>query len=137
MLGAVNGSIILDIARRNGCMWQLSIPTAPMFEIDTELLRDLPEKFTYINEEGKRTGYWKHAQHPSAKAIWDYLYDNGYVEKGRWINGDTVLKDFYINRYWFKEGDKFCCSGALKYTLEKWMETEEYKRRGLQTDEND
>ena len=131
MFGAVSGSLLLEVAKMNGYMQQLCIPTAPMFTINPEFLSDLTERMSYITENGVPYGYTKAAQHPSAKALWDYLYNNGYVEKANWANGDVVLKPFYINRMLFDVGDKFVCSAALKYTMEKWMETDEYHRRGV------
>jgi hypothetical protein len=129
MFGAVPYDIIVEAAKMGGYMQQLSIETAPMFEIDIDCLETVFEKMSYITEYGYKTSYTKSEQHPSCKVLWDYLYKHGYVQQANYSNGDVVLKDFYINRYWFKEGERFLCSSALKFTIEQFMKTDEYQRR--------
>ena len=52
--------------------------------------------------------------HPEFKKFRELLGMQGYIEIQRsWINGDVVLKDFYLNGYRFKKGDQFPCASAL------------------------
>jgi hypothetical protein len=39
-----------------------------------------------------------------------------------WWNGDRVIKPFYLNDYYFDEGDKFMCASALGSRLKRFKE---------------
>lgn len=128
MFGAVSASLLMDLAKRGGYMQQLELlETVPFIEIDLQFLTSVPIKYSW---RGGGYGLQRSIDHPCFTEIREKLYNGGYIhiEKG-WSNGDRVLKPFYINRYLFDVGDKFCCASAQMYPISKFMETREYDRR--------
>ena len=128
MFGAISGALLWDLAKRGGAMEQLELlEPVPMIEIDLKYLSNVYIDYRW---HGDGMGVTHSLDHPSFTEIRELLGRKGYiyVERG-WSNGDRVLKPFYINRYLFQEGDKFCCAGALHYTIKRFMESEEYARR--------
>ena len=128
MLGAISGEILLDLAKRGGYMEQLDLldPT-PFIEIDLKYLTSVTIDYRW---QGDGMGVTHSLDHPTFTEIRELLGKKGYIKIVlNFSNGDRVLKPFYINRKLFEEGDKFCCAGALHYTIKRFMESDEYKRR--------
>ena len=128
MFGAISGAVLLDLAKKGGYMQQLELlEPVPMIEIDLKYLSNVYIDYRW---QGDGMGVTHSQDHPSFTEIRELLGRKGYIhiERG-WSNGDRVLRPFYINRYLFQEGDKFCCAGALHYTIKRFMESEEYARR--------
>ena len=128
MFGAISGAVLLDLAKKGGYMQQLDLlEPVPMIEIDVKYLSNVYIDYRW---HGDGMGITHSLDHPSFTEIRELLGRKGYIEIERnWSNGDRVLRPFYINRYRFNEGDKFCCAGALHYTIKRFMESEEYARR--------
>ena len=128
MFGAISGSVLLDLAKKGGYMQQLDLlEPVPMIEIDLKYLSNVYIDYRWY---GDGMGITHSLDHPSFTEIRESLGRKGYIHIERnWSNGDRVLRPFYINRYRFNEGDKFCCAGALHYTIKRFMESEEYARR--------
>lgn len=68
-------------------------------------------------------GDWSSVQnedHPEFKKLRELLGMQGYIKIQRsWSNGDIVLKEFRLNGYNFKKGDRFPCAAALG-TMKIW-----------------
>ena len=128
MFGAISGALFWDLARKGGAMVQLDLlEPIPMIEIDVKYLSNVYIDYRW---QGDGMGITSSQDHPCFTEIRESLGRKGYIEIERgWSNGDHVLKPFYINRYLFEEGDKFCCAGALHYTIKRFMESDEYDRR--------
>ena len=128
MLGAISGEILLELAKRGGYMEQLDLlDPVPFIEIDLEYLSSVTISYRW---QGDGMGVTRSIDHPCFTAIRELLVRRGYIKiEHNYSNGDRVLKPFYINRYRFEEGDKFCCAGALHFTIKRFMESDEYKRR--------
>jgi len=76
------------------------------------------------------TAMHQHVDHPAFTAARDMLFAEGYIHiETRWSNGDSVLEDFTLNNYEFKEGDQFPCACALgiKLKVMRRHETENIK----------
>lgn len=59
--------------------------------------------------------------HPSFKKLRNELSDRGYIQKQEnWLNGDVVIKPFYLNRIYFDTGDSFYCSSALYHKMKNY-----------------
>ena len=129
MFGAISGALLWDLARRGGAMIQLELlEPVPFIEIDVKYLSNVYIDYRWQGADGMGVTYSK--DHPCFTEIRESLGRKGYIEIERgWVNGDRVLKPFYINRYLFQEGDKFACGAALHYTIKNFMESEEYVRR--------
>ncbi len=128
MFGAISGALLWDLAKRGGAMEQLELlEPVPFITIDLKYLSNVYIDYRW---HGDGMGVISSLDHPSFTEIRELLGRKGYIhiERG-WSNGDRVLSPFYINRYLFQEGDKFCCAGALHYTIKRFMESKEYARR--------
>ena len=128
MFGAISGALLWDLAKRGGAMEQLELlEPVPFITIDLKYLSNVYIDYRW---HGDGMGVISSLDHPSFTEIRELLGRKGYIhiERG-WSNGDRVLRPFYINRYLFQEGDKFCCAGALHYTIKRFMQSEEYTRR--------
>ena len=128
MLGAVSGALLLDLAKRGGHMQQLDLlEPIPFVEIDLKYLSSVTVSY---NWRGDGLGVIHSLDHPCFTEIRERLGRKGYIRIERnWSNGDVVLKPFYLNRKLFDVGDKFVCAAAHQYTIKKWIESDEYKRR--------
>jgi hypothetical protein len=56
--------------------------------------------------------------HDEFTKLRDQLEEQGYITTSRnsW-NGDTVLKEFYLNGWRFKKNHRFPCAAALKISI--------------------
>ena len=128
MFGAISGALLWDLARKGGAMVQLELlEPVPFIEIDLKYLSNVYIDYRW---HGDGMGITSSQDHACFTEIRESLGRKGYIEIERgWSNGDRVLRPFYINRYRFNEGDKFCCAGALHYAIKRFMESEEYARR--------
>lgn len=122
MFGAIDIDLILDLARKEGMYEQLPLfETPPEFEIEEKHLTGVFSGWSCpVNERGNRSGVVSTIDHPAFTSLRNVLDGKGYIECQRaWINGDRVLKEFYVNGHLFVEGDQFSCAAAMKYTLTK------------------
>lgn len=86
--------------------------------IEEEYLTDIAENLDIINEQGHRYRNIGSIDHPSFTLSRNWLHNNGYIQKqSNWINGDIVVKDFYLNEKLFTKGEKFPCAAAIKLSL--------------------
>ena len=129
MFGAISGALLWDLAKLGGAMQQLELlEPVPFIEIDLKYLSDVYIDYRWWQGDG--IGITSSEDHPCFTRVRGLLANKGYIRiEESYSNGDRVLKRFYINRYLFEEGDKFCCAGALHYTIKNFMESEEYVRR--------
>lgn len=92
----------------------------PLFFIKEEYLTTCNEAFTWIkpNGHGPSGTISKHVDHPAFKALREHLGRNGFVDIERgWVNGDRVIKPFYLNDVYFAVGDKFVSGAAMQGDL--------------------
>lgn len=92
----------------------------PCFYIDEEYLVSCNEAFTWIKPTGgNQSGtISKSVDHPAFTALREHLYSNRYINKvTSYVNGDRVLKPFYLNDVYFDKGDKFVCASAMSGEL--------------------
>lgn len=72
----------------------------------------------YIKGHGN-WAYMSSKDHPEFARLREQLGQEGYIKIQRgWWNGDSVLKEFYLNGARFRKGEQFCCGSAIKYTIE-------------------
>lgn len=136
MLGAVSGALLLDLAKRGGYMEQLCIPTAPMYFLDIKYFTDITISWKRVDEQGRSMGTTYSIDHPAFTVVRESLAKQGYIEMNtQWSNGDVVKQPFYLNYKLFEEGEQFPCAGALRYTMTRWMNSDEYARRERVRDE--
>lgn len=76
------------------------------------------DTFEYL----KGMGDWsitKSEDHPEFALLRNRLGREGFIEiQQGWVNGDRVLKEFFLNGARFRAGEKFCCASAIKYDIE-------------------
>ena len=119
MYGGVPVELLLDIARREGAMFQLELPLPPYLKIDEKYLTDCPVTFKYATSSAF-SGSFKTIDHPAFGALRAWLGVGDYIEiNTNSINGDRVLKPFYLNDHYFEAGDRFLCAVAIGHTLAK------------------
>lgn len=88
----------------------------PLFIIKEEYLTSCNEAFQYILPTGSGPSgtISKAVDHPAFAALREHLGRNGFVEIQRgWINGDRVIKPFYLNEVYFEVGEKFVSACAM------------------------
>ncbi len=57
--------------------------------------------------------------HPEFEKLRNKLEKKGYIRTERnWVNGDTVLVPFYLNKLKFKKNEPFPCASAIKIRIE-------------------
>ena len=129
MLGAVSASLLWDLAKRGGAMEQLELlDTVPFIEINLKYFTDEYINYRWHGADG--TGVTYSCDSACFSEVRRLLGKRGYLYlEENWKNGDRVLRPFYLNRMLFDVGDKFVCAAAHHYTMKRWMESEEYKRR--------
>lgn len=109
MFGAIDGGIYLELLKRSGWMEQLKFDFPPIIYIKREFLTNCTVAYNWDN-----MGSMSHVDHPSFTNVRELLGSRGYIQIQRsWINGDRVLKPFYLNNMYFEEGDTFCCASAM------------------------
>lgn len=87
------------------------------FYIKKEYLTSCNEAFTYVRATGGGSygTIAKDVDHPAFAALRKHLSDNGYIQIPDYPcwNGDRVIKPFYLNDVFFREGEKFVCGSAM------------------------
>ena len=118
MFGAVPASLIMDLARSDGAMYQLELDLdcPPYVFVDPRCLVDCANGYSVITGNGKKTGVMGSEDHPKFRDTRQWLAANGYIhmEKG-WSNGDRVTKPFYFNNVFMDIGVQFSCAAALRH----------------------
>jgi hypothetical protein len=101
---------------------QQSLPLyTPRYRIPTEYVTSVVDM---IDCEQSETGVnWSShgtVDHPSFTRLRNHLEAKGYIDTSRVsCNGDSVLKEFYLNDVLFNEGDRFYSACAMKWYLER------------------
>jgi len=114
MFGGIPARILLDVARENGYMYQMSLPlTPPEFVLPEEYFTEISIGYSWIQEHtGDETSFSKTVNHPGFEHLRNHLDKTGYLSVQRsWINGDTVLRRFRLNGHWFEPSDQFPSPG--------------------------
>lgn len=93
----------------------------PRYRISTEYVTSVVDM---INCEQSETGVnWSShgtVDHPSFTRLRNHLEAKGYIATCRVsYNGDSVLKEFYLNDVPFSKGDRFYSACAMKWYLER------------------
>lgn len=87
------------------------------FYIKEEYLESCNEAFTFVKATGGGSNgtISKAVDHPAFAALREHLERNGFIEVQRsWVNGDRVVKPFYLNEVFFPKGEKFVSACAMK-----------------------
>ena len=109
--------LLLDIARREGAMFQLELPLPPYLKIEDKYLTDCLVTFKYATSSAFCVSF-KTVDHPAFAALRTWLGVGGYIEiSTNSINGDVVHNPFYLNDHYFEKGQRFLCAAAIKHTL--------------------
>ena len=122
MFGGIPGSILLDILKQNGHMYQLSLPlTPPEYTIPEEYFTSVPIGYECVEEyTGNTIKTSNSVNHPGFENIRSLLEKKGFIDVQRsWVNGDVVLKTFRLNGHWFYPGDQFSSPEPCLYTIKK------------------
>ena len=115
MFGAIDASLLFDLAKRAGYMEQLKFDFPPVVYIHPDYACDVPVSYSFDS-----MSTLSHVDHPAFSALRNTLENRGYIKTERsWSNGDYVTKPFFLNRIYFEEGDKFYCAAAMKWQLQK------------------
>lgn len=115
MFGGVPASLLMDIARQNGCYTQLELDLGcpPFYFIDPKYMCDVFNGIRHYSPDGQQYGTICYTDHPAWATLRSMLENKGYIKTERsWSNGDRVIKPFYLNNFLLIEGDKFCCAAA-------------------------
>lgn len=122
MFGAISADLILEMAKRDGYMYQLPLfKTIPEYKIKIEYVCDVFSGYECtLDEYGSSSSALSHTGHPAFQALRNKLEAKGNIKVQRaWNNGDTVLEEFKLNDVTFKKGDRFLCAPAMLHTLTK------------------
>jgi hypothetical protein len=88
----------------------------PLYTIKEEYLTTCNEAFTWVSGSGHGPSgtIAKAVDHPAFAALREHLSRRGYIDIQRgWVNGDRVIKPFYLNEVYFDVGEKFVSSSAM------------------------
>lgn len=119
---ALPASIMLDLAKQNGAMYQqeLDLECPPWVFVKPEHLTSVSKGYSVVSSTGKRDGVYATEDHPNFRDTRDWLERNGYIHTERnWSNGDRVTKPFYFNNVYMPVGKQFSCAPAMAYTYGK------------------
>lgn len=115
--GAVPVSLILDLAKRDGAMYQLEfdLQTPIWVFVNPEHLTSEINGVSYDKGHGA-CGVTGTEDHPRFRDTRNFLEREGYIRTERgWCNGDRVTKPFFFNNVLLTEGDQFSCASAMAY----------------------
>lgn len=102
--------------------YQAGLPIhTPRFRIKEDYLTSVADEINCeLSETGSSWSSHETIDHPSFTRLRKRLSQGGliYMETG-WVNGDRVLKQFYLNDVLFEVGDRFPSASAIKFTLER------------------
>jgi len=122
MFGTVPASLLLDLARQDGAMFQLELDLdcPPYVFVNPDYLASCITGHSVIQGNGKSISIMGTEDHPYFRDTRNWLAQNGYIhmEKG-WTNGDRVIKPFYFNNVYMAVGEQFSCAPAMKYQYGK------------------
>lgn len=88
----------------------------PLFSIKEEYLTSCNEAFTWVTSSGVGPSgtIAKSVDHPAFAALRNFLEKRGFIETSRVsVNGDQVIKPFYLNEVFFDRKDRFYCASAM------------------------
>jgi len=97
----------------------------PRYRIPMEYVVDVVDMIKCeVSETGSNWSSHGTVDHPSFTRLRNHLDSQGYIQTSRVsVNGDSVLKEFYLNGAKFVPGDRFYSACAMKWHLEKYGES--------------
>lgn len=135
MFGALPIGIYMDLARMDGCMYQMPLfETPPHYEIKEEYVCDVFKGWSckLNGTGGEKSGMISYGDHPAFTALREHLASSGYINiQKQWSNGDRVTNAFYLNDLLFLEGDQFPCAAAMRFDLKRAEKTTKEKLEKL------
>ena len=136
MFGAIDASLLLEVAKNMGWMEQLEFSNfPPVVYIRPQLICDV-----MVGHSFNSSGWYGTEDHPGFAALRNDLEKRGYITTVRnCSNGDTVMKPFYLNQVYFVQGDRFFCAAAMKHRLRnsKYISsTDWYTKDHIEVEEN-
>ena len=85
----------------------------------TDVMEEKPIALVLSNGQEMHGTSIRHIDHPEFTKLREKLGKQGYIEIERgWLNGDRVLKPFYLNKHKFSVGDKFLTAMAMGVMIE-------------------
>jgi hypothetical protein len=117
-MSIISAQVLIEAA--GGIQQSLPLYT-PRYRIPMEYVTDVIDM---IDCEQSETGVnWSShgtVDHPSFTRLRNHLEAKNYIVTSRNSrNGDSVLKEFYLNDVLFSEGDRFYSACAMKWHLER------------------
>lgn len=117
-MSIISADVLIKAA--GGIQQKLPLYT-PRYRIPVEYITDVIDM---IDCEQSETGSSWSSQgmidHPSFTTLRNHLEAKGYIVTSRnSVNGDFVIKEFYLNDVLFSEGDRFYSACAMKRRLER------------------
>jgi hypothetical protein len=88
----------------------------PLFMINKDYLTSCNEAFTWTpSTGGGSSGTISHqVDHPAFAKLRNFLENKGFIDTSRVsVNGDKVLRPFYLNKVYFDIGDRFFSASAM------------------------
>lgn len=122
MFGAIDGGLLLEVAKMEGYMVQLELDLEcpPWIFVDPEYLTSIPMGFNVVQSNGKEYSSTSSKDHPYFETTRNWLENKGYIkcEHSHW-NGDQVIKPFYFNNVYLDVGEKFSSAPAMEFRFGK------------------
>jgi len=88
----------------------------PCFYIDKEAFSSCNKAFMEVKSNGFKNGtISNHVDHPAFAALRKHLANVGLIEipENPCVNGDRVVKPFYLNDVFFSPGENFYSASAM------------------------
>ena len=92
--------------------------TLPKFKLlkkyFTDVMEEKPIALVLSDGQEMHGTSMRYIDHPEFTKLREKLGKQGFIKIERgWLNGDRVLKPFYLNRHKFSVGDKFLTAMAM------------------------
>ena len=122
MFGAIPAVLLLDLAKKNGAMFQLNLDLGcpPWVFVKPEYLTSVCTGYRVVENNRLQSGVTGCEDHPYFRDTRLWLARNGYIKmQTQWSNGDRVTKPFYFNNVYLGVGEQFGGASAMHYRYGK------------------
>ena len=115
MFTTVTFDMLRKIATAEGRYYQLELDlgTPCWFFVKPEFLVDVLKTYEGFDAKGRAFSVKGYTEHPAVEALRTRLARERFIERSQAVNGDTVLKPFFLNNHLLEVGERFLCASAL------------------------
>jgi len=115
----IPASVLREMMDSMEKQYLLELDCPPLYTIDEKYLTSCNVAYSYINPDGTKGGTHSTVDHPAFAALRKHLSYNEYIQIPTYpcVNGDRVLKPFYLNDVYFGVGEQFLSASPMHWKL--------------------